>query len=344
MMGKKTEEELRVTGGSLRKGSGLLMMISVIGFVFFLAVVAWINWPKTRIAPEPLSAEQHSLIDRIPGNSDAIIYLGMKEIRKSRFWQEVLPDSLKTIPLFQPPGKLNLLLKAASVNPSTDIDALLMSFRRQGYRDQNFLAVASGPLAAKISDRLLNRTGTATTLKGHTCYRLDSALWLSRSAPDEIAIAGSQAMLEGFLAPTGSFFQRDSLAVAMMQKAVYKSHLWFALPSAAWTSSALESLTSQNSDVNTLGNLNRIQNLALSVRFNEGIEAESEWVYGTRRAAWFASTFLWGALKLSGLSEERSSPEIRNLLERIRIQQNLESVIIHTKLPLEIFTRQDEEK
>ncbi len=130
----------------------------------------------------------------------------------------------------------------------------------------------------------------------------------------------------------------------MMQKAVYKSHLWFALPSAAWTSSALESLTSQNSDVNSLGNLNRIQHLALSVRFNEGIEAESEWVYGTRRAAWFASTFLWGALKLSGLSEERSTPEIRNLLERIRIQQNLESVIIHTKLPLEIFTRQKEER
>jgi len=45
-------------------------------------------------------------------------------------------------------------------------------------------------------------------------------------------------------------------------------------------------------------------------------------------------------VKLSGLSEERSTPEIRNLLDRIQIQQNLESVIIHTKLPLEIFTHQ----
>ncbi len=254
-MGTEVEQNRKATRGSLKKGSGLLMSISVIGFLFFLSVVLWINWSKPRITPEPLSQKQHSLINRIPGKSDAIIYLGMKKIRSTRFWQDVLPDSLKTIPLIQPQGKLNLLLKTASINPAADIDDLIISFRRQGYRNQTFLAVASGPLATKISDRLLKSTGTATTLKGHACYRLDSTLWLTRSAPGEIAIAGDRKMLEGFLAPTGSFFQRDSLAVAMMKKAVYKSHLWFALPSAAWTSSALESLTSQNSDVNTLGNL-----------------------------------------------------------------------------------------
>ncbi|KZK74082.1 MAG: hypothetical protein A3K90_07645 [Pelodictyon luteolum] len=328
---------------SLKKGSGLLMVMSLLGFLGFLSIVLWINWPKPRPEPEPLSPAVKSLIERIPGNSDAIIYLGMKDVRKSRFWQEVLPDSLRDMPLFEAPETLQKLMTAAAIIPARDIDTLLVSFRKSGYRDQHFLCVAKGPFASKLSPELLRRASRETDIiAGQQCYGIDSTLWISRTGPGEAVLADNKTMLSGYLNPEGSFLARDSLAVAMIEKVAYKSHLWFALPSAAWTSSALKSLTSKNTDVNALGNLNRIQHLALSVQMNDGIKTETEWVYKTKQAAWFASTFLWGAVKLSAMSTERTTPETRALLEKIQIQQNLESVIVRADLPLETFTQTTE--
>lgn len=327
---------------SLKKGSGLLMVMSGLGFLGFLSIVLWINWPKARPEAEPLPPAVRSIVERIPGRSDAIIYLGMKEIRESRFWQEALPDSLRELPLFQAPGKLQRLMDAASIDPARDVDTLLVSFRKSGYRDQHFLCVARGPFASKLPESMLSRgSRERAQIAGQRCYGLDSTLWVCRTSPNEAVLADSPAMLKGYLAPEGSFLERDSLATAMIGKAAYKSHLWFALPSASWTSSALKSLTSKNSDVGALGNLNRIQHLALSVKLDDGIAAETEWVYQTRQAAWFASTFLWGAVKLSAIPTERTSPETRALLEKIRIRQNLESVIVEADLPLGLFTGKD---
>ena len=323
---------------SLKKGSGLLLSISAVSMLCFLGVVLWINWAKPRIQPEPLSPELKSIVDRIPGKSDALIYIGLKDIRESRLWQEIIPDSLKKAPLFQPGGRLDYLLKTAHINPALDVDTLLVSFRRKGYKEQSFLGIAWGPFSQKLPESFLRNNSTSTEqIGGHQCYALDSTLWLCSLSPRRIAVANSRKMLEEFLVPTGSFYKRDSLTVSLIDKAVYKSHLWFALPSALWTTGALQSLTSKNQDVGSLGNLNRIQNLALSIKFNDGIEGHSEWVYSTRRAAYFASTFLWGAVKLSELQGTRTAEPTRQLLKKIEIQQNLESVIIHTKLPLKLF-------
>ena len=323
---------------SLRKGAGLLLSISVVSMICFLLVVLWINWSKPRLQPEPISPELRSIVDRIPGKSDALIYVGLKDIRESRLWKEIIPDSLKHAPLFKPQGRLDTLMRKAKINPSLDIDTLLISFKRHGYKEQNFIGVVWGSFAKKLPESFL-RTNSRSTEKinGRQCYALDSSLWLCSLGPRKIALANSRKMLEEFLIPTGSFYQRDSLSIALIDKAVYKSHLWFALPSAAWTIGALQSLTSTNEGVKTLGNLKRIQNLALSVRFNKGIEGQSEWIYPTRRGAFFASTFLWGAVKLSELSGTRTSEEAKQLLEKIEIQQNLESVIIHTDIPIELF-------
>ncbi|TCD48737.1 hypothetical protein [Chlorobium sp. N1] len=324
---------------SLKKGSGLLMVMSGLGFLGFLSVVLWINWPKDRPAAEPLSPSVRSIVERIPGRSDALIYLGMKDVRESRFWKEALPDSLRELPIFEAPGKLQRLMTAASIDPARDVDTLLLSFRKSGYRDQHFLCVARGPFARKLPDSLLRQNSRERAdIAGRQCYGLDSALWVCRTAPDEAVLADSREMLTGYLRPVGSFLERDSLAAAMIERAVYKSHLWFALPSAAWTSGALKSLTSKNSDVGALGNLNRIQHLALSVKLDDALRAQTEWVYQTRQAAWFASTFLWVAVKLSAISTERTSPETRALLEKISIEQNLESVITQTELPISLFT------
>mgnify|MGYP001810989298 FL=1 len=97
----------------------------------------------------------------------------------------------------------------------------------------------------------------------------------------------------------------------------------------------MQSLTSSNKDVKSIGNLNHIKHLTLSVNFKDGIEAESEWLYESNQAAYFASTFLWGAIQLPRLSEKNE--QTRALLDNIAIQQNLNSVIIHTALPIQIF-------
>ena len=314
------------------------MSISVIGFLCFLAVVLWINYPKPRLQPEVLSPELKTIIDRIPGKSDALIYIGLKDIRQSSLWLKIIPDSLKKAPLFQPKGSLNTLITAANINPSLDIDTLLISFKRHGYKEQEYLGIAWGPVSQKLPESLLRQKSTASEKIGdYQCYSLDSTLWLCPLSPRKIALASNRKMLKEFLIPTGSFYQRDSLTTSLINKAVYKSHLWFALPSAAWTIGALQSLTSANGDIKTLGNLNSIQNLALSVQFNNGIEGQSEWVYATRKSAYFASTFLWGALKLSELSGTRTGGQTKQLLNNIEIQQNLESVIIHANLPIELF-------
>ena len=115
---------------SLKRGAGLLLSMSVISTVCFLLLVLWINWQKPRLQPEPLNRELRTIIDRIPGKSDAVIYVGLKDIRESRLWKEVIPDSLKQAPLFKPQERLASLMKVAKINPSLDIDTLLISFKR----------------------------------------------------------------------------------------------------------------------------------------------------------------------------------------------------------------------
>ena len=337
-MPRNAEPEANPEKRSLIKGSGLLLSISVIGFLCFLAVVLWINYPKPRLQPEPLTPELKTIIEHIPGKSDALIYVGLKDIRQSALWQKIIPDSLKKAPLFQPKGQLNTLLRTANINPSLDVDTLLISFKRHGYKEQEFLGVAWGDFLKKLPESFLRKNSTTSEIiGGRQCYSMDSTLWLCPLSSRKIALASNRKMLKEFLIPTGSFFKRDSLSTTLINKAVYKSHLWFALPSAAWTSGALQSLTSANGDIQTLGNLHSIQNLALSLKFNNGLEGESEWVYASPKGAYFASTFLWGALKLSELSGTRTGGQTKQLLNKIEIQQNLQSVIIHTRLPIELF-------
>ena len=323
---------------SLLKGAGLLLSMSVLITVSFLLLALWVNWSKPRLQPEPLSPEIRSLVDRIPGHSDALIYIGLKDIRESRLWKEIIPDSLKKAPLFKPQGRLASLIGTAAISPSLDIDTLLISFKRHGYKEQNFLGVAWGPFSKKLPESFLKANSiTSEKIGGRQCYELDSTLWLCPLGARQIALANNRKMLEEFLIPTGSFFKRDPLSAAMINKAAYKSHLWVALPSAAWTIGALQSLTSTNEGVKTMGNLKRIENLALSAKFNNGIEVQSEWVYTNPQTAFFASSFLWGAMKLSELSGTKTSEPAKQLLRKIDIQQNLESIIIHTDLPIEFF-------
>jgi len=136
-MPRNPEPEATPEKRSLKKGAGLLLSISVLGFLCFLAIVFWINYPKPRLQPEPLSPELKTIVDHIPGKTDALIYIGLKDIRQSSLWQKIIPDSLKKAPLFQPKGQLNTLMKAANINPAVDIDTLLSVLNAMGTKSRN---------------------------------------------------------------------------------------------------------------------------------------------------------------------------------------------------------------
>lgn len=327
---------------SLKKGPGLLISIAVISTLCFLGVVIWVNWPKARPEPAPLRHELKSLISRIPGKSDALIYIGMQEIRKSAFWQTVVPDSMKNVPFLGLGKRVDSLAKSREIVMSEDIDTLLLSFQRGKPGQNEFLAVVSGRVSGKISESSLKAGGAKTSnAAGRPCYAIDRDFWLCPIGGKRVAVSSSKKLIEQFLDPSGNFFQRDSLCTALIGKALYKSQLWFVLPSAEWTGSALQSLMSANRDMKEVGNLNRIRHMVLSTHFGDGIETETEWVYETRRAAFFASTFLWGAAKLAALSESRTGRQRMELLKTLHIQQNLESVVIRASLPKNLFRKEE---
>lgn len=322
---------------SLLRGTGLLVSAGLVTTVVMVMTAVWINWPKKRTVPEPLPRSVASLISRLPGTSDALIYVGLKDIRESRFWREVLPDSIRSAPLFEPDGSMRSMLAAGGVSPARDIDTLLVSFRQRGYKGQYFIAVASGRFPGISDARLASLSREVKQVGAYRCYGVDSTLWVAPLRPGALVVSNDRQMMEGFLVPQGSFFERDSLSTALVNRTLFKSHLWFAMPSGSWTAGALRSLMSKNRDVGSFGNLNRIQNLSLSVALRDTVQAESEWGYRDNKSAWFASTFLWGTIRLSGLSQARTSAQMREVLDNIDVHQNLSSVMIRTKMPVELF-------
>jgi hypothetical protein len=323
-----------------KKGPKVIATLFVIGLTGFLLTYLWVNWKKPRVAPEPLSPELTAIIQKMPGISDAMIYVGMKDIRESKFWKEAVPDSIKNSPMLSLGKRTDSLMKSGGINLNSDLDTLLISFQRSGRKQQNYIGLACGPVAHKTSAPFLKAVSLGTTeVAGHQAYRLDSTLWVSPMGANRLAIASSSEMLEKFFKPSGHLFERDSTTASLIGKTPFKSHFWFALSSPQWTGWALQSLTSKNRDTREMGNISRIQRLSMSAKFGDGIDGQSEWVYQDRRAAFFASTFVWGAIELSSMSGSKASPAAKELLNHLKVSQNLESVIITADLPLTIFKK-----
>ena len=285
------------------------------------------------------------VINRLPGTSDALIYAGLKDIRSSRFWQEVIPDSLKEMNWLRTEPGISAVLRETGIDPVRDMDTLIVAFQHQNAKKQKYLGVVRGSLGSKLSSGYLKNKSVHTgTSGGETWYALGDSLWIARPAEREVILANSRPLLEGYLEPATEFLERDSTTAALIDKATFKSHFWFTLSSTYWTLGALQSLTSGNKDMKSLGNINRIRQLALSLKFRDGIEGQTEWIYENRRSAYFASTFLWAAVKLSSAAGTRTTEPVKELLKQLEVMQNLESVIVSTDLPLEFFKTNIEEE
>lgn len=324
-----------------KKGPKVIATLFVIFVIIAAAGWLWINWKKPRVSPEPLSPELTTIIQNMPGTSDAMIYVGLKDIRESKFWNEAVPDSIKNSPLLSLGKRTDSLMKAGGINLTNDLDTLLVGFQRSGRKQQNYIGIACGPVARKAQAPFLKSASLQTAeVAGRQAYEIDSTLWVSPMGTNRLAIASSSDMLEKFFKPSGHLFERDSTTASLIRKTPYKSHVWFALASPQWTAGALQSITSQNRDVKSVGNLNRLQQISMSVKFDDnGLKGQSEWVYKDRQAAFFASTFLWGAIELSSISGTRTSESTKELLRHLKVSQNLESVIVTADLPETIFKK-----
>lgn len=330
-------------GGKKKKKPSLLLITVIIGTIGLVAQLLWINWPKPVTAPEPLNRELFSVIDRLPGKSDALIYAGLKDIRTSKFWKEAIPDSLKEMNWLQFDETVREVVRETGFAPARDLDTLLVVFQQQNTRKQKYLGILWGSFSGKITPDYLQQKSIETVDFGNrTCYSLSDTLWICYPERRLLLLANSPQLLRGFLEPEGNFLKRDSTTAALIDKSIYKSHFWFTLSSTNWTLGALQSLTSGNKDVKTLGNLNRIQQLALSLQFDEGVKGQTEWIYQNRSSAYFASTFLWAAIKLSGSSGTRTTEPAKLLLKELDVMQNKKSVIIKTDLPLDLFKQEQQ--
>ncbi|NTV01727.1 MAG: hypothetical protein HGB04_02945 [Chlorobiaceae bacterium] len=341
MSGTEQTPEFQALQAPKKTGPKVLATVFIIGMTGFLAALIWINWTKPRQKPEPLTPELTAIIQDMPGTSDAMVYVGLKDIRQSRFWNEALPDSLKRAVPFSTGKRVDELMKRHGIDLSRDLDTLLVSFQRSGRKQQKFIGVAWGDLLSKAPASTLEAASLKTAdISGRHAYALDSALWVCPMGPRKLAVASSKEMLEGFFRPEGHMLERDSVSASMLDKAAYKSHLWFTLSSPQWTAGALQSLTSKNRDVRSVGNLSSLQQLAMSVKFDDGLKGQSEWVYRDRRAAFFASSFLWGTITVAGAPGTRTGEAAKNLLKHVRVHQNLESVVITADLPITAFRKQ----
>ncbi|NEX13351.1 MAG: hypothetical protein C1941_01380 [Prosthecochloris sp.] len=343
-MENPTEQpDQNIEGKKPKKRPSILLITVILGTIGLVAQLLWVNWPKPYTEAEPLSPELASVIDRLPGTSDALFYAGLKDIRKSIFWKDVIPDSLKEMRWLQSDPKLKEVADETGFVPARDLDTLLVAFQQQNTIKQKYLGILWGAFPDKLTKEYLRKKSVATNEFGNKeCFALSDSLWVCLPEDRQVLLANSPQMLRGFLEPEHNFLQRDSTTAALIDKSIFKSHFWFTLSSTNWTLGALQSLTSGNKDIKTLGNLNRIKQLALSLKFDDGVEGQTEWIYQSRTSAYFASTFLWAAIKLSSSSGTRTTEPAKALLKELDVMQNLESVIVKTDLPIAFFKAETE--
>ncbi|MCG8341929.1 MAG: hypothetical protein MI684_03730 [Chlorobiales bacterium] len=343
-MENQTEQSAEQTGGKkTRKKPSLLLITVILGTIGFVVQLLWVNWPKPVAEPEPLNAELAAVIDRLPGTSDALFYAGLKDIKESSFWKEVMPDSLKEMSWLPLDKTMKEIVSETGFVPARDLDTLLIAFQQQNTKRQKYLGILWGAFDGKLTTEYLKEKSIETRKYGNEeCYALSDTLWVCRPGDRQVLLANSSQLLRGFLEPEKNFLVRDSTTASLIDKAIHKSHTWLTLSSTKWTLGGLQSLTSGNKDVKTLGNLNRIRQLAISLKFDDGVEGQTEWIYPSRTSAYFASTFLWTAIKLSSSSGTRTTEPAKALLKELDVMQNLESVIVKTDLPLSFFKPESE--
>ncbi|ACF13787.1 conserved hypothetical protein [Chloroherpeton thalassium ATCC 35110] len=305
-----------------------VVFVSIIS-LFFMSIAVWINWPKSRPEAEPLAPAVKERLSRLPGGTNVLIYLGMKDIRHSDFWQKIIPDSIKSARLFADTSALGRFSTATGFDFLNDADTMIYAAQSNAARSDKFISIITGDFQSDSVSAYLEKTSeNARLYDSLLIYRTDPRLWVSLTSPNELVLASSADMIEHYLSTEKNFFEADTLLTSLLERTEYKSHLWMALGQAGWATGAMMGLTAANKELKSMGNLRRIKQLVLAMKFGDGIKMQTEWVYDSRSSAFFASGLLWLALRVSGSEGTRLKESEKAFLNQIEMQQNLESIIL----------------
>lgn len=323
-----------------KKNRMAALVLLTLSLVFFGGLALWINWPKDRPESEPLPPQVRAKIARLPQGVNVLIYFGLKDVRATGFWNSFIPDSVKNSPVFADTTALGKFSKATNFNFTKDTDTVIYAAISHAMPNDRFISIVDGRFNRDSVLAYLNANSDNQRQSGNTLiFRTDPRLWVSVISPNEIVMASNADMIESYLAPEKDFFKADTVLTKLLDRTQYKSHFWMALGEPGWAAGAMQGITSSNQGLHTMGNLRRVRELVLSVKLTDGLKGQTEWIYESKSAAFFASGLLWITLRVSGSSGTRLADTQKELLNQIAIQQNLESIILHTDLSKEFIER-----
>ncbi len=314
------------------RGIGALIFVIIISGLFgYAALLA--NWPRERPEVEPLPPTVRKRLSGLPLNANVVAYLGLKEIRQSEFWQNFVPDSLKEKLLADTSSPIGRFASMMQISFAQDIDtAIYTEVNRYGEVNVS-LAILIGRFNSARLKQLAARALDSIRAGNYLGYQLEPTLWWAKVSENELVLSSHADALANYLQPKADFWATDSTITPLIERAQYKSHFWLALGSARWAFDAMRGLTSGNRDMQGMGNIRNIRQLVLSLKLTDGIEGQSEWIYDSRAAAFFAGGLIGITLWVTKNFSQRQSESIKKLVGTIDFKQNLEALMFHAVLP-----------
>ncbi|RFM23476.1 MAG: hypothetical protein D0433_11130 [Candidatus Thermochlorobacter aerophilum] len=314
------------------RGIGALIFVIIISGLFgYAALLA--NWPRERPEAEPLPPTVRKRLSGLPLNANVVAYLGLKEIRQSEFWQNFVPDSLKEKLLADTSSPIGRFASMMQISFAQDIDtAIYTEVNRYGEVNVS-LAILIGRFNSARLKQLAARALDSIRAGNYLGYQLEPTLWWAKVSENELVLSSHADALANYLQPKADFWATDSTITPLIERAQYKSHFWLALGSARWAFDAMRGLTSGNRDMQGMGNIRNIRQLVLSLKLTDGIEGQSEWIYDSRAAAFFAGGLIGITLWVTKNFSQRQSESIKKLVGTIDFKQNLEALMFHAVLP-----------
>ncbi|MCS6988346.1 MAG: hypothetical protein NZM06_02405 [Chloroherpetonaceae bacterium] len=322
--------ESDATGGIFpNRNRGCALAFVAVVTLFFGWIALMINLPASRPEPEPLAPEVRRKIEALPLGANVIAFANLRAIRQTGFWNEFLPDSVKSKPLFSDSSAIGRLMRLADFNVARDADTLMLAVQNRLDAPELNIAIVTATFdTAKIFKALpLVAKERFAVAPSKSAFRLDDKQWACFATPTELVLSNDVSLIERYLAPQESFFAADSVMSPLIDEVRYKSHVWLALGSTRWAMEALRGLTASSEGLSESGNVSKVQRLTLCALFSDGLAIESIWHYDSRTSAFFAGGLVRLAAWVSKQFSQRQSQAIKKVLAELVITQNLECLV-----------------
>jgi hypothetical protein len=313
---------------------GALIFVTIV-VLFFGWIAISVNFPKERPAAEPLPERVRGWLEKSPVHANVIFYANLTHIRQTDFWKTFLPDSVKNGNAFSN-TKSDSLFKTFSAATGfqflRDADELLYAAVHD-FQGERGLALVTGTFDSLKTTLALKASAKETqTASARTIQRVDSAVWVCYAEKNLMLVSPQPDLIKNFLEPKTSFFKSDTLMAPLIERVEYKSQAWLVLGSTTWALEAMKGITAQNEGLMNSGNVSKIRQMLLSAKLTDGMELQTEWIYGSKTSAYFARGLVGFSTWIGAKFSQRQNESIKKVLEKMDVEQNLESVIVRVPL------------